>query len=55
MYIGRVYTPPILIARGIDPWIGGIGAYAEYWKGVHPSNIHHEGYGPLNRGYKGTR
>ena len=63
MNIGRVYTPAIFIARGIDSSTGGIGARDEYWKGVHPSNIqgvhpsniHREGYRPLDRGYRGAR
>ena len=50
MNIGRVYTPPIFIARDIDPSIGGMGAHDEYWKGVHPSYIHCEGYEPLDGG-----
>ena len=48
MSIGRVYTPPTFIARGIDHSKGGVGARDEYWKGVHPSNIHHKGYTGLN-------
>ena len=55
MNIGRVYTPPTFIARGIHPSIGDIGARDEYWEGVHPSNIHRKGYTPLDRGYRGTR
>ena len=43
MNIGGAYTPPIFIARGKDHSTGGIGARDEYWKGVHPSNIHREG------------
>ena len=52
MNIRRVYTPPIFIARGIDPWIGGMGAHNEYWTGVHPTNIQRKGYRPLDRGYR---
>ena len=50
MNIGKVYTPPIIIAKGIDRSTRGIGAHDEYWKGVHPSDIHGEGYRPLDRG-----
>ena len=50
MIIGRVYTPSIFIGRDINHWTGGIGARDEYWKGVHPSNIHCEGYRPLDKG-----
>ena len=49
------YTPPISIARTIDPSIGGIGARDEYWTGVHPSNFHREGYRPVDKGCRGTR
>ena len=31
MNIGKVYTPPTFIARGIYPSKGGIGARDEYW------------------------
>ena len=55
MTIGRVYTPPIFSPRGMNHSIGRMGACNEYWKGVHLSNIHHEGYGPLVRGYRGAR
>ena len=54
MNIERLYSAPTFIARGIDISIGGIGAHDEYWKGVHPSNIHREGYRPLDRRYTGT-
>ena len=50
MNIGRVYTRAIVIARGIDHSTRGIGARDEYWKGLHPSNIHREGCTPLERG-----
>ena len=36
MNIGRVYTPPTFIARGIAHSTRGIGACDEYWNGVHP-------------------
>ena len=52
--IGSVYTPPIFIARGIDHSIGGVGVRHEHWDGVHPWNIHREGYTTLDRGYGGT-
>ena len=55
MNIGRVYTSPKFIPRGIDHSRGGIDASHEYCKGVHPSNIHHEGYRPLHTGYRGTQ
>ena len=55
MNIGRVHTPKTFIATGIYPLTGGIGAHDEYWEGVHPSNIHREGYRPLDMGYRGTR
>ena len=55
MKIGGVYTPPMFSASGIDPSIVGIGAHDQYWTGVHPSNIHCEGYRPLDRGYRGTQ
>ena len=51
----RVDTPPIFIATGIHHSIGGIGAADEYWEGVRPSNIHHQGYRPLDSRYRGTR
>ena len=47
MNIGRVHTPPVFIARVIDPSRGGVGAHDDYWKRAHPCNIHCEGY---NRG-----
>ena len=50
MNIGRVHTPPIFIARGVDPLTGGIGAHDEYLKDVHPSHIYRAGYRPLNTG-----
>ena len=53
--ISKVHTPPIFIASAIDPSTGGIGARDEYWKGVHPCNIHRKGYGPVGGGYRGTR
>ena len=34
--VGRVYTPPTFIARGIDHSTGGIGARNEYSKGHTP-------------------
>ena len=46
----RVYTSPILIARCMDHSTGGSGAHDEYWKAVHPCNIHGEGYRPLDGG-----
>ena len=55
MNIGKVYTPPIFIVRGMNPSMGGKGANDEYWKGVYLSNIHCEGYKPLDRGYRGRR
>ena len=55
MNIRRVYTPQTFIARGINHSKGDIGARDEYWKGVHPSNIHREGYSPLDMGYRGAR
>ena len=55
MNIGRVHSPPISTATGIDPSTGGIGAEIDYWKCVHPCNVHHEGYRPHHRGYRGTR
>ena len=55
MNIARMYTPPTFIAKGIDHWTGGIGACDEYWKGVHPSNIHRKGYRPLDKGHRGMR
>ena len=55
MNIGRVYTPPTFIAKGIDASTGDIGARDDCWKDVHPSNIHDEGYRPLDTWYRGTR
>ena len=55
MNIGRVYTSPTFIARGIDQSRRGIDASDKYCKGAHPTNIHHEGYRPLDRGYRGTQ
>ena len=55
MNIGKVYTAPRVIVRGGDPWTGGIRAHDEYWKVTHPSNIHREGYRPLDKGCRGTR
>ena len=55
MNIGRVYTPQIFNARGLEPSTWGIGARGEYWKGIHPSNVHREGYRPFDSGYEGTR
>ena len=55
MNIGMVCTPPKSIVRSIDFSIGGIGAQDEYWKGVHPSNIHREECRPLDGGYRDTR
>ena len=49
MNIGMAYTPPTFSARGVDHSTRGIGARNEYWKGVHPSNIHRDGYRPLDR------
>ena len=49
MNIGRGYTPPKFIARGIDPSTRGIAERDEYWKVVHPFNIHREGYKALDR------
>ena len=43
-----MYTLAIFIARGIDHSTGGIGARDERWGGLHPSNIHREGYIPLS-------
>ena len=50
MNIGRVYTPPMFIARNIDPSTWGMGERNEEWKSVHPSNIHREAYRPLDMG-----
>ena len=55
MNIGRMYTPPIFITRGIDPSTPGIGAHDECWKGVPPCNIHREGYRPLDTGFRSTQ
>ena len=55
MNIGRVYNPPILIARCILPLKAGIGAHDEYWEDAHRSNIHRQGYTPLDRGYRITQ
>ena len=55
MNIGRGYTPPMFITRGKAPSTGDIGPRHEYRKGLHPSNIHREGYRPLDKGYRGTR
>ena len=55
MNIATLYTLRIFIARGIDHSTGGIGADHEYWKGVHPSNIHGEEYRRLNMGHRSTR
>ena len=50
MNIARVYTLPTFIARGVDHLSRGIGGRNDYWKGVHPSNIHRECYRPLGIG-----
>ena len=55
MNIGVVCTPPIFIARSIDPSIGDIGVHDEYSKGVQPSNVHRAGYRPLYKGNRGMR
>ena len=55
MNIGRVHTHLIFIARGIAHSTWGTGAYDEYWKGVHLSNIHRKGYRPLDGGYRGMQ
>ena len=55
MNIGGVYTPPIFIARGMNPSTGGKRAHDEYWKGVHPSNINREEYRRVHMGYRGTQ
>ena len=49
-----VYTAPKFIARGIDPSARDVGAQYKCWEGVYPSEIHREGYRPLDRGYWGT-
>ena len=55
MNVRTVYTPPAFIVRGIDPSTRGMGAHDEYWTGVNPSNIHREGYRPLDMGCRGGR
>ena len=55
MNAGRLYTPPTFIAKGIDHSTEGIGARDEYWKGVHPSDIHRESCRPLDNECSGTR
>ena len=55
MHIGRVYTSPIFIARGVDHTRGDVDASGKYCKGVHPSDIHHEGYRTLDRGHRDTQ
>ena len=54
-YWKGVFTAPTFIARGIDPTTRNIGTSDDYWKGAHPSNIHREGYRPLDTGKRGTR
>ena len=53
MNIGGVYTRPTFIARGMDHPTSGTGARDEYWKGVNPSNLYHEGSRPLDWGVQG--
>ena len=55
MNSGRVYIPETFVTAGMYPLIGGIRADDEHWEGVHPINIHCEGYRPLDRGYRGTQ
>ena len=49
-----VYNAPTLIAVDTDPSARGIGVRDKCWEGVYPSNIHREGYRPLDKAYRGV-